>query len=150
MVIYSAFQLNCFQPHILPPSFIIPDIVKTQDTSSSYRERSASSFMTSPPCIFPAMASSTALLQSLLLHLLPIFQKFVEISFFGWQTCSYSLHHCVFIPSFFSFTVFLAVSGRSGDKHVISLPTWARNLLTYLNTYCLFFSLLVIIYYISK
>lgn len=124
MILYSAFQLNCFQPHISFPPFIIPDVVKTQDIQGYCRERSGPSFITSPPCILPAMASSTILFSVTT----PPFNSYLpeiysNIFFFADRPPSHSLHHCVFVPFPFSRTVFLAVSRRSGNKHVVSLPT---------------------------
>lgn len=84
--------------------------------------------MASSPCILQAMASSTMLHQLPFLHYF-LSSKNVLKSLFCWWTCSHSLHHCVFIPFFkFLYYHFNKVSGGSGDKHMVSLPSWPGNL----------------------
>lgn len=76
--------------------------------------------------------------------LLSIFQKCVGISL-CWWTCSHSLHHCVFMPFFkFLYYHFAKVSGGSGDKHMVSLPSWPGNLLVDNGLFLIFLVIILI------
>lgn len=90
------------------------------------------------------MASSTMLHQLPFLHYF-LSSKNVLKSLFCWWTCSHSLHHCVFMPFFkFLYYHFAKVSGGSGDKHMVSLPSWPGNLLVDNGLFLIFLVIILI------